>query len=138
MKIEMKLNNHLPEISKDLSNAIEKRMLIAAIKVHGELVRNILVGNRSGRVYRVPSTKQPYRASRPGEAPASREGDLRQTYRFTTEGRGHKTVGIVGSPLKYSKWLEKGTSQMAPRPHLSKAFRNKKRDIQSLFGDLLP
>jgi HK97 gp10 family phage protein len=137
MKIQMSLTNNIPKITKELSNNIEKRMLIASIQVHGELVRSILVGTRSGRLYRITGTKKLYRASKAGEAPAVRLGALRQSYRFTTEGRGHKTVGIVGSPLKYSKWLEKGTSKMKPRPHLSVAFRNKKNDIQKLFGDLI-
>lgn len=70
-----------------------------------------------------------YKASSPGEAPAVRLGDLRQSYRFRVVGPNYMERGEVGNPLLYSIYLEKGTSRMAPRPHVIPAFNAKRSEI---------
>lgn len=70
-----------------------------------------------------------YNASSPGEAPAVRLGDLRQQYRFRVVGPNYMERGEVGNPLLYSIYLEKGTKNMAPRPHVIPAFNARRSEI---------
>lgn len=65
-------------------------------------------------------------ASVEGEPPAVDTGTLRMsiTHEVREEGNG-KAVGVVGSILNnppYGRYLEYGTSQMKPRPWLSRAL----------------
>lgn len=136
MSLNMLLTLNAAVLTKQIESQIEKRMMTAAMIVTGE-VKRLLAGPRSGRFYRVPGTKRTYRASAPGEAPAVRLGALRQKYEFGVEGKGVNAVGVVGNPLKYAVYLEKGTHKMAPRPHLSVAFRNTQKQIEQLFADLV-
>jgi hypothetical protein len=78
-----------------------------------------------------------YNASKPGEAPAVRLGQLRQSYRFRVVGPNYMERGEVGSPLDRALYLEKGTSRMAARPHLEPAFRKNKREILAALGKRL-
>ena len=111
----------------------EKAMLKAAMRVHKE-VTYVLSGNRSGKLYKVPGTKAKYyKASRPGEPPASRLGHLRTSYKYLVKGKGMDAIGYVGSPLEYSHYLEYGTYKMAPRPHLKTAFQNADSDVKKIF-----
>lgn len=75
-----------------------------------------------------------YNASKPGEAPAVRLGQLRQSYRFRVVGPNYMERGEVGSPLDRALYLEKGTSRMAARPHLEPAYHKKKREILEALG----
>lgn len=75
-----------------------------------------------------------YNASKPGEAPAVRLGQLRQSYRFRVVGPNYMERGEVGSPLDRALYLEKGTSRMAARPHLEPAYHRKKREILAALG----
>jgi len=99
---------------------------------HGELVNNVLVGIRTGKVGRVPGTKVQYIQSREGEAPATRTGDLRTSYRFEVP---NDKEAVIGSHLDYALFLEKGTKYMNPRPHLSKAYYNKERQIRERLNE---
>ncbi|MHA1302192.1 MAG: HK97 gp10 family phage protein [Candidatus Heimdallarchaeaceae archaeon] len=124
--------NKLPEVAKKLPTIEEARVRQATLIWHGSVVRT-LAGTRSGRVYRVPETKKTYRASAPGEPPAVRTGALRSRYGFKfTRERGN-FVGQVGNPLEYSLYLEKGTSRMAPRPHLVASFEKERQTIIRLL-----
>jgi hypothetical protein len=86
----------------------------------------VLRGTRSGRRYLVPSTKQPYKASAPGEAPAVRTGLFRLSWqnRVSAEKRGlvFRAVAAIESALMAGKWnlgalLEYGTRKIKPRPY---------------------
>lgn len=124
--------NRLPEVSKKIPSISEIRVRQATLVWHGSVVK-LLSGQRSGRVYKVPHTRKTYRASRPGEPPAVRTGTLRSRYGFRFAKERGNFIGQVGNPLDYALYLEKGTSKMAPRPHLVRAFENKKQDIIRLL-----
>lgn len=144
IRTEFTITNHMPQLLRQLDQEIERRMLQATYIIHGELVK-ILSGSRTGRRYKVPATGESrgrgrgtyYTASAAGEAPAQRLADLRQSYRPTTEGNGHRTIGVIGSPLPYAKFLEFGTSRIRPRPHVRVAFANKQAKVEQLFKDML-
>lgn len=124
--------NNIPDLLTQLPDEVEKRLLATAILIEGE-VKEILSGQRSGRIYTVPGTKKTWQASKPFEAPAVRLGELRRKYRAFTIGSGIYAEGIVASPTIYSKWLEFGTSKMAMRPHLRKAAYNVLSKVEDQF-----
>lgn len=130
--IDIKLTNNFSRIWADMDKDWEKAMLKAAMRVHRE-VASVLSGSRSGKLYRVPATGRYYKASKAGEAPASRLGHLRSSYQYLVKGKGFNAIGYVGSNLPYSHYLEYGTYKMAPRPHLQPAFKKAKPDVVKYF-----
>lgn len=119
------------EAIRALDDAQENRLLEAVTEWHAGVVEDMLTGTRSGREYRIPGSSRTYRASRPGEAPATVTGRLRSSYQFRVREEGGKKVGEVGSPLDYALYLEKGTKRMAPRPHLVPAYYKREDNIKS-------
>lgn len=139
-----------------ISQGLQNNLKAAAVIWHGGIIK-LLRGTGGGRMYYVPGTggvrKQPitvktkhprykvssytrnglkrygrqYQASAPGQPPATRLGDLRTSYRFQVK----KNYAEVGSPLKYALALEKGTSRMAPRPHLKPALMQNRARIKA-------
>ena len=134
--IKLYVQNEIPKINKKFEGEYEKRMLKAAIRFHRE-VTETLTGSRSGREYKIPATEVTYRASQPNEPPASRLGHLRNSYQYIVEGKGFNAVGYVGSNLEYSHYLEYGTAKMQKRPHLIPALNSCKKEIITLFEDLI-
>lgn len=155
----IQLDFDLPKIEKSLNKEFETAIKKSVYRVHAELTK-ILSGSRMGFEYPVPGTGKVenmektlangrvfhyrklkgatyYTASAPGEAPASRLGDLRTSYRPVVEGKGMLAVGKVGTPLEYGLFLENGTSDIAPRPHLRKAFEKTRAEWEKYFVDLL-
>lgn len=98
--------------------AMRKKVAGMGIEVRKTLQLEVLVGERTGKWYRVPKTKRMYRASRPGEAPARRLGDLARSYRMgpLEETAGRVSVK-VGSALEYAPILQGPMD----RPHLDVA-----------------
>lgn len=127
------LTQNFDGVINALTQEREARLFAAASEWHKGVVK-LLRGNKSGRVYPVPGTQRTYTASAPGEAPATRLGDLRTSYRFLVRDN----EGLVGSPLHYAYKLEKGTRKMAPRPHLKRAFvLNRNSIVAKLQGEWL-
>lgn len=87
-----------------------------------------LTGTRTGREYRTGRGRATYRASKPGESPASVTGRLRSSYRTRIIS---DTEGEVGTPLDYGAILEKGSSRVSPRPHIEPGFRRKEKEIRA-------
>jgi hypothetical protein len=93
--------------------------------VHSGLARNL---NDAGQFLRrevrrdiaIQGSYVPPVHSRPGDPPYRQSGDLIRSY-FVHVDR-HALFAQVGSPLDYSRFLELGTSRMAPRPHLRRAL----------------
>lgn len=126
------LENFLPNISEEISDKLGQQLLKSTILVRNEVLKN-LSGARSGKLYKVQGTNRTYRASAPGEPPASRLGHLRASYQYKVLGSGHNSKGFVGSELEYAHYLEYGTYKMQPRPHLIPAMLTAKPKIEKLF-----
>lgn len=100
----------------------------------------VLKGQRSGRVYRVPYTKRAtYRASAPGEAPARRTGTLRMHWNGNVEARntsqGVEVTVVLESGEKYAAVLENGTPKMAPRPFVEKIKEKAEPEIRKIYSE---
>ena len=132
----LKVTNNMSKVTKDLENALHAAMLKSAIDVRNAVLVK-LSGGRTGKLYRVPATKRMYRASAAGEAPATRLGHLRASYKYIVKGKGVNSEGVVGSDLDYSHYLEYGTAKIKPRPHLKPAFQESKSKIKKHFEGLL-
>ena len=136
------VESNLDKIRNDLFGSIEQRISRATLHLHGKLIIK-LSGSRSGRWYKLPHSRkgkmkgQKWQASASGQAPAVRYGDLRTSYEFKVTGSGADTVGVVGSPLEYAVWLEKGTRRMGKRPHLRKTYNEEKKEMTTFFRNLL-
>lgn len=128
------LYSRIPQVKKMIDNGFEANLLEATIEWHAGVVEDMLVGDRGGRSYRIPGTGRTYRASLPGEPPASRTGALRSSYQFRTRNTINGLVGEVGSPLEYAVHLEYGTKRMAPRPHLMPAYHSREKQIKRALG----
>ena len=99
-----------------------------------------LKGQRSGRVYRKPHTKQAtYTASAPGEVPARRTGNLRmhwngQVSQKTSFGNGTVISVELESQEKYAAYLENGTAKMASRPFVEKIQEKAAPEIAKIYS----
>lgn len=133
MTDNFKLESHITAaINKMQSNAVSL-MHEAVNEVRNETL-NTLTGNRSGRTYKVPGTQRTYTASAPGEPPAQRTGELRQSVKGTVHTEGKKLIGKVGTDKDYGLSLEKGTKKMAPRPWLQPSFEKSEGKIKDIFN----
>ena len=101
---------------------------------------DVLSGERSGRIYRKRNSRSTYRASAPGEPPASDSGNLRRNWRKEV-GTAQISGGSVNispaiiSKEKYSGYLENGTSRMAPRPYRDRILEKAKPRIVSIYSE---
>jgi hypothetical protein len=122
----MAITNNSAQIKARFSRNSRKAVEAAATVWRNGIVE-ALTGDRTGRVYKRPGTKATYRASRPGEPPASVTGRLRTSYRVRVLS---DTEAEVGSALPQSLALEKGTSRVLPRPHIIVGFNSKRNEIE--------
>lgn len=133
-----------------------------AVEAMGNAEKQVLEGQRSGRVYKIPYTHgkkanretkkllreyghrlqggQLYRASAPGEAPARRTGNLRmhwngQIKSENTSGEGVVIIAELESKESYAALLENGTSRIKPRPFVDKIKEKAMPEIQKIYRE---
>ena len=131
--IRVRSTGDLNAVVEELKAQIRQEMASRSYRAANEL-RNaaidVLKGQRSGRRYRVPTTKRYYTASAPGEPPASRTGVFRNGWQPFTARYGDEFIskientihtgeypGATGRSYLLGELLEGGTSRMAPRLH---------------------
>jgi len=131
--IHIQLESHVAEIVAKMGDIAQKRMEEAVNEVRNTTLKT-LTGPRSGRTYTVPGTSRKYTASAPGEPPAQRLGELRQSVSTLVIGRGDNLVGAVGTDKKYGPMLEYSTEKMAARPWLRPSFERAEAAIKAIFS----
>lgn len=113
----------------------EKAIRETAVAVHGNALRSIHRGSRSGRVY--TRRGRVHQASAPGEPPKSDTGDLASRVKMVVSGLRAE----VGTGLDYGAHLEFGTSKMAARPWLFPALEAERQRfiarLQRFISDAL-
>lgn len=131
--VEIRVESHIPELVGILQTQIRRKVYAMGTTVREKLLTEVLVGERYGFWYQVPGSKRMYRASRRGEAPATRTGDLRRSYKVgQVQGEGVDTHVQVGSALPYAPILETEIE----RPHLVTALALAGPDIEAILrGD---
>lgn len=125
------------EVGKDLVH--EAKDLINKKPKHGRTyIKHVGVGGRKLK------SGLKHIASAPGEAPAVITGKLRDSINFTVHGANEMDFGVdqTRKGVKYGKFLEyenpvskegQGSSKIKPRPYISKAYENKRRNIEKIF-----
>ncbi len=105
------------QINKRIRDGVAGNEEAAARHLSGAIKKKMRGGGRSGIEYRIPGGKSAtYTASAPGEPPAVATGDLLRSYQAVKKPGGGG-AWLVGTPLKYARYLEVGTKNMRPRPH---------------------
>ena len=126
---EVEININTAEIEDEIEKTKEERLREIGKYMVSQL-EQALEGEGSGRIYRIPGTNIFYQASAPGEFPAERTGQLRNSNFFVIDSN----MVSIGTPLGYGLSLEKGTINMAPRPWLSPVFSANIDVIISIAG----
>ena len=103
-------------------------------RLKAELQKEVLVKNKTGRVYR--RGRRRHRSSGAGQTPANLTGNYRKNIGFQIRGATQMQFGIHdGAP--YAVFLEEGTSKMEARPGLGNAVKAVSRDARSLLESSL-
>jgi hypothetical protein len=136
---------------KDLANRNQQGIRKGFYRLGNVLRRTakemILEKPRFGRVYRINRNGRIkiHVASRPGEAPASDTGTLWRSLNYEVNGsdsmrfgyRSHADPDVMSRKtlkgVHYGKYLEKGTSKIAPRPGLLLAIKKNQRNAITYF-----
>lgn len=142
-------NNASQVIGKTIQTtlkAVEKEVAQRTYRASNEL-RNaeleVLRGQRSGRVYKIPHTSKTYTASAPGQPPAVRTGAFRLSWgthvHVEKVGVHFKAVAAIESKERaggrlLGEMLENGTSKMAPRPYKQKIIDKALPKIKQIYS----
>ncbi len=127
---------------KGLEKEVSKRAYRASNELRNSSLR-VLRGKRSGKVYRVPGTKQTYRASAPGEPPAVRTGAFWLSWgthvHVEKNGTHFRAVSSIESKERaggklLGEMLEHGTTRMAPRPYKKKIIDRALPKIKEIYN----
>lgn len=130
------LNKILDTMTDHMGKAMRDATLTAAMLVKSEAQRLISRRSMGQRVTRYPKGRKPKQhvASRPYDAPNTDTGNLiRNIYAEPLEGG--KNGAKVGTLVRYARALEFGYAprNLRPRPFLRPAFRNKRKEILSMY-----
>ncbi len=82
-----------------------------------DIRKNIKMGRKSGRIYRIGG--RVHRASAAGEAPASQSGRLLRSAGYEVRGTRQVSFGYKRS-AHYGEYLEDGTRKMKERPNVKR------------------
>lgn len=131
--LSVRVVSHADVLLGVVDKALKRKVSAMGHAVRDKLLTEVLVGQRSGRWYPVPGTRRMYQASRPGEPPASRTGDLRKSYRVgPVRGNSPNFNVQVGSALDYALYLETAMD----RNHLEPAVELAKPEFEQILrGD---
>lgn len=127
-EVLIKVPKHL-ECHKE---GMRKSLSLIGLEVVREDTRLIRSPPKTGRWYYIPELKRLHRASAPGQAPANMTGRLAKSAGYRT--RNHQEME-VGERAPYAKFLELGTKNMKPRPHLIKAVTAVNRNAVKMLED---
>lgn len=147
INITVNLQGSITQSWEELSASIKKQMASRGYRASNELrnaALDVLKGQRSGRRYRVPGTKQFYTASAPGEPPAVRTGTFRLGWKPQSyvENGGNTVISRIrnettteNGEYKLAELLEEGTVNMAPRPHHEKIQEKALPKIVKIYSE---
>ncbi|MCU5070091.1 HK97-gp10 family putative phage morphogenesis protein [Bacillus pacificus] len=131
--VEIEFSSNMEQVKTQINNLCVERVTGATIHLQNQVKKN-LTGSRSGKQYKIPHTSRKYTASKPGEAPAVRTGDLLNSIKYNIKRSQSEVLGAVGSDLQKAIWLENGTSHMEARPFLLKTFERERRELKRQMG----
>jgi len=137
-----------------------EKLQVQALKACGALLeREIKLSFKPGTGNEYIRGGKIHRASVPGQPPAVDTGRLRAsiTFNWSGSGRGrapiqnpsketksndgvgepvagrHEVVVVVGTNVKYGRYLELGTTKIKPRPYLRPALENNRARLERII-----
>lgn len=108
---DRELANALRNMGYQLRMDVARDVEATAQQARGEIMRRIMRGPKTGKVYKRGGVT--HQASAPGEAPASDTGRLANSVQIKRVSDKRATVG---SRLAYALYLEMGTDNIRARP----------------------
>lgn len=120
-----KIIRKLSQLPIDLRAGIGTALATSAVQMDAYAKQKIQGGGRSGRVHRRRSVT--HQASAPGEFPKTDRGQLVASLFFKVAA--DKLSAFFGTKLAYGKYLEYGTTRMAPRPWLRPTLKANEASI---------
>lgn len=122
MKMSVQVSGPLikPSVLRKLGEDMQAKLVREAKLAANDVANNsrtAIENEGTGRVYVRGSVTR--RASAPGHPPSTDRGGLIASIQVRRDGDGW----LVGSLLKYSVWLEYGTSTMSERPFFRPALK---------------
>lgn len=140
--VEIKLNfddiatRKLGLLDVNLAQNLNSAVKDAAFIIEATAKKKISHGSRTGRVYRLYRGGQRpiiHKASAPGEPPKTDTGRLVNSIRTNF----YALRAEIGSDVKYSAFLETGTSKMQPRPWLESSLDENSSKVKALFDNAI-
>jgi len=114
-----------------MNGQLEKAISTAAIVLEADIKTHFTLRG-AGRLYR--KRKGIYhRASLPGQPPAIDTGLLRASIQHEVLKSRDRVTGRAGTNVDYGRYLELGTSRMAPRPYLRPALDRVHRQVVEML-----
>lgn len=123
------------ELQKKMTKAVQELKGLKGIMGKATLLvqREAMTSMKPGTGRRYKRKSVIHVASAPGQPPAVDTGRLRASIVPKVKTIGGEIVGIVGTNVPYAPYLEFGTSRMAARPFLRRAFKTKGKQIHRLL-----
>lgn len=155
MKISHTFTKEIENSTEIIKAQIEKRSYEAANELRNAAML-VLRGQRSGNRYKVPGTFRRqrdkddgkmkngryYTASAPGEPPANRTGNFRNSWQASARVVYGSYISRIESNIKtdngkytLGEILEEGTSRMAPRPYQEKILEKAEPNIYKIYDE---
>lgn len=147
--MSMEFVSHVGDVFARLDKAADRAKARAGMKVVGnvkgsmkargpgsKMIIDEETGTASVRTFNRNRQHPGGLPSNPGETPAVQTGQYRATFDYAT------TPGLsgflrIGTPDKRGPWLEKGTTHMAPRPHLQPAIEADAGTLATYYAEEL-
>lgn len=142
-------NDNFIVVQGVITEEMRSNVVTAAVYMVGQLKKTLGTGERTGKVYRVPGTRNAtYTASAPGEAPAVQLGNLISSITHELKvDTPDELIAQVGTIMEYAKRLEFGFSDVdslgrqyhqAPRPFMRSTYLQERDMIKRILGGHTP
>lgn len=119
----------------DIEKACVNGVADGANLVYDEILSLVLDTQKTGRMYTNRATGGPHQASAPGEPFANETGNALIQTKIHEQESG--LSALVAGHAEYAKFLELGTSKMAPRPVFRPALANKSEDfVKATYNEI--
>lgn len=124
-----RLTRRLQKLPAETQKGVKTALISSALLVETSAKKAISQGKKSGKIYKRRGVT--HQASAPDEAPATDRGRLVSSISHQELADGLEVA--VGTNLKYGRFLEFGTSNIAPRPWLYPSLKqNIKKIVKSI------
>lgn len=117
-------------IDKDIIKHVKNQLQKAAVYLTAQVKKNL---NQTGNPVRSSSgpTYRNENPSQPGEFPHKMLGDLQRSIAWEMMS---ESEARIGTNVEYGKYLELGTTNMAPRPFLRRTIDEESQKVKEILS----